>query len=234
METHILQVKFFMYMIIHFILNQKKFVLLISWHIQNNILFWNLLPILIGVGGRSKKKHYLPCSSQDTNQVRPQPRWAGPSCLRRSERRAEARTAAANAADASITDASKATDNSEFRTTAVKLPMSRSQLTDGQKALLKKKSKQKHSRSPRVNCLLTPQKSNLSRSPHHWEYWLVRLMGLEITVKYISLTRPKKDLELAVKHISRTQPNLSRTNCNMADWLMKLEPQLVSPKSNGT
>ena len=51
--------------------------------------------------------------------------------------------------------------------TLLKLALSRSQLADGQKALLKKKWKLKHSRSPLVNSLLTPQNSNLSRSPQH-------------------------------------------------------------------
>ena len=52
-------------------------------------------------------------------QVRPQPRRPGPSCLRCSERRAEACTAAENAADAPEAYASEATDNSEIRTAAV-------------------------------------------------------------------------------------------------------------------
>ena len=51
--------------------------------------------------------------------MRPQPRRPGPSCHRRRERHAEARTAAENAADAPKADASEATDNSESRTAAV-------------------------------------------------------------------------------------------------------------------
>ena len=49
-----------------------------------------------------------------TNTLWPQPRQPGPSRLKHLERRAEAHTAAANAADAS-----EATDNSESRTAAV-------------------------------------------------------------------------------------------------------------------
>ena len=60
-------------------------------------------------------------------QVQPQPWQPGPSRLSCCDRRAEARTAAANANDApkvSAPDAgaSKATDNSEFRTAAVNAP----------------------------------------------------------------------------------------------------------------
>ena len=52
-------------------------------------------------------------------QVRLQPRRPSPSRLRPRERRAEARTAAENAAGAPEADASEATDNSELRTAAV-------------------------------------------------------------------------------------------------------------------
>ena len=57
-------------------------------------------------------------------QVQPQPWQPGPSRLSCCDRRAEARTAAANANDAPKVSApnagaSKATDNSEFRTAAV-------------------------------------------------------------------------------------------------------------------
>ena len=96
----------------------------------------------------------------------------GPSCLRHRERHAEARTAAAKAADAPEADASEATDNSELLTAAVNA----ADVTEA--ATVKKPtgrrsdgtSEKEHSRSPRVNCPLMLQNSNLSRSPHHREH----------------------------------------------------------------
>ena len=52
-------------------------------------------------------------------QAQPQLRRPGPSRLKRCEQHAEARKAAAKAADAPEADASEATDNSELRTAAV-------------------------------------------------------------------------------------------------------------------
>ena len=106
-------------------------------------------------------------------QVRHQPQRPGPSRLRRRERSAEACSAAANTADAPEADASEATDNSESHTAAVNtadatedatLKKPTGGLTDDTS---KKKSKLKHSRSPLVNCLLTPLIKNLSRSLFH-------------------------------------------------------------------